>query len=268
VALAPDALAPTSHARGVLVLFLNGSGGSPAGTIADPQKNFHAAAVAQGDAVLALSYASKDEIGALCVGNDACFFPTRQTLIEGVPQPGVAPKYQGLALDEGIVPRTVLALQYLAARDPAHGWSSFLAAGDAGAAPDWSKIVVAGHSQGGGHAAAMGKLFLVQRVLQLSSTCDEVNGAAATWTGGSTGAWASAPSGFWGLSAATTFTGGKATGGDTICPAHAVDWKNLGMTPARSNDGAATCGAATGVAFHAASIRCADNYDAWVTMLQ
>lgn len=237
--------------------------------LSDPTRNFYAAAASLGYSVLAISYPSDASIGSLCKMHDACFFPTRQSIILGVAQSGAAPQFAGITLDEGIADRVVLALQTLRAAAPSDGWNSFLASDDTTLAPEkriaWSKVVVAGHSQGGGHAAAIGKLFPVSRVIQLSAPCDEVAGTPASWTAGS-GSWASDPTQFYGLAAPTVFTNGVPTGGDTTCPYHVANWQNLGMIASHQDDAAALCGE-TGDT-HNASSRCVDNYPTWQAMLR
>lgn len=59
-------------------------------------------------------------------------------------------------------------LAYLMSHDPDGGWGEFVSHGE----PVWSRIVVAGHSQGAGHAAYIGTLFRVQRVLMFSGPQD------------------------------------------------------------------------------------------------
>ena len=59
-------------------------------------------------------------------------------------------------------------LIYLVKRDPKGGWDQFIKDGQ----PVWSRIIVAGHSQGSGHAAYIGKLFNVDRVLMFSGPQD------------------------------------------------------------------------------------------------
>ena len=236
----------------------------------DPAQNFYAAAVSLGYAVLGVSYASNTSVGSLCKGTDPCFFATRKSIILGVPEVGAAAAVATIAKDESIVERVVLALAYLEARDPSHGWGTFLASHDSSLPPQerirWSKVTVAGHSQGGGHAAALGKLFPVARAIQLSSTCDNVNGTPASWTAASNGPWASAPSQFYGLAAPTTFANGALTVGDITCPYHAASWQNEGMIPSHQNDAAASCGQAGDT--HNVSAGCTQNYPAWQAMLQ
>ncbi|MEM7679053.1 MAG: hypothetical protein AAF449_24005, partial [Myxococcota bacterium] len=64
-----------------------------------------------------------------------------------------------------IVGRLVRLLEHL-------GWNDFLLNGE----PRWDRIVFAGHSQGGGHAALLGKLHTVERAMMFNST------ESAPWT--------------------------------------------------------------------------------------
>jgi hypothetical protein len=59
-------------------------------------------------------------------------------------------------------------LAYLIKQDPEAGWDEFVADGQ----PVWSRIVIAGHSQGSGHAAYIGKMYAVDRVLMFSGPQD------------------------------------------------------------------------------------------------
>jgi hypothetical protein len=72
-------------------------------------------------------------------------------------------------------------LTYLVKHDPNGGWNQFVKDGR----PVWSRIVVAGHSQGSGHAAYIGKLFKVDRVLMFSGPQDYMDNLhrPAPWQG-------------------------------------------------------------------------------------
>jgi hypothetical protein len=283
------ALTPASGANGKLVLFLNGTGAHPSDSIADPTKNFYNAATADGYQVLALSYHSLETVADQCSCVDSCYFPSRETLTRGVVQSGAAADLQadgGIRVDEGIAGRAALALRWLVTHDPTHGWSSYLTAADPGAAPetqiDWTKIVVAGHSQGGGHAAAVGKLFPVARVVQLSATCDTVappadcsratgtisEASPATWTARSNGTWQTPASAYWGLDAKTVFDGGTWVSGDGNCFLHAQIWQNEQEPATQIDDDGGVCGATTSVQNHNASIDCDENFPVWKAMLE
>jgi hypothetical protein len=257
----------TAAAPTTLLLFLIGSGGEPVDALRPgPAENVYGAAVTGGNAVLGLAYDNTQSINDDCGDTDACYFATRQSVILGTTEPGSA---LTVTADEGIVDRTARTLRYLAASDPSGGWGAFLTTLDPAApatqAIAWGNVIVSGHSQGGGHAAAIGKLFAVKRVVQLSSTCDAVHGVPASWTDGSTGTWVTAPHGFLGFAAPTTITAGGATG-DTTCTFHAAIWANLGMAAANRMDDAATCGV-TGDT-HGQSLTCVDNYPAWVQLYE
>ena len=177
-------------------------------------------------------------------------------------------------------------MRWLAANDAAHGWSSYLTTADPSSPPetqiDWTKIVVAGHSQGGGHAAAVGKLFPVARVVQLSASCDAVLPAGdcshttgtydeatpAQWTSRSAGTWATPATSYWGLDAKTVIDGGAWVSGDGNCFLHAQIWQDEQEPTTQIDDDGGVCGATTSVENHNASIDCDDNFPVWKKMLE
>jgi Secretion system C-terminal sorting domain len=68
-----------------------------------------------------------------------------------------------------IYTRTVKLINYLHATYPTQNWNQYLINATT---LDWSKIAIAGHSQGGGHACYFAKLNNVERVLMFSSPND------------------------------------------------------------------------------------------------
>ena len=75
--------------------------------------------------------------------------------------------------------RLIKLLQYLSNQYPLEGWEQYLT--DTGA-PDWSKILLGGHSQGGGHAAILGKYYDVAGVITFASMDYNFNrSSAAAW---------------------------------------------------------------------------------------
>ncbi len=66
-------------------------------------------------------------------------------------------------------PGFALLLEYLASDDPSAGWRNFLDP-ESGHGIAWSQITVAGHSQGGGHAAYLATEFAVDRALLFGAT--------------------------------------------------------------------------------------------------
>lgn len=254
------ALRPTGAARGQLLLFFNGSGGSPRGVIASPTTSFYSVARAQGLHVLGLSYRSDDAVGTLCAtatDRDACFLATRTTLLTGDYQTGAAPSLRAIARHEGVYVRALAALVALSRRDPSGGWDAFFdpaMIATPQASIRWSRVIAAGHSQGGGHAALLGRRHALARVIALASPCDRDGAAPAAWLLND-GTWATDPS--------TRFFGLGAPG-DLICPAYPAAWESLRMAPAARMTDAVVCGEGA----HGAPIACVENAGRWERLLQ
>jgi hypothetical protein len=96
--------------------------------------------------------------------DSACFDHYREAIVTGAP---VSEKIS-VSPANSILNRLEKLLLYLVKTDPEGGWDEFLEAGR----PAWSRIVIAGHSQGSGHAAYIGKTFPVDRVLIFSGPQD------------------------------------------------------------------------------------------------
>lgn len=86
---------------------------------------------------------------------------------------------------ESVVNRLTKLLHYLDAHHPGRGWAQYLSNGE----PNWSRIAVAGHSQGGGVAAYIAKKKLVYRVINLSGAWDRTEQGAKDWA-----LWITSPS--------------------------------------------------------------------------
>ena len=244
------ALAPTSGATGRLVLFLPPSLGTPAHAIATPASNLYTAGLAAGDHVLSIAYRNNQVIGVICNGNDACFLGTRMALVTGAPQPNAAATINAtIQATEGIYARAALALAYLAAVQPAAGWSQYLTPGvdpvvDPAGAVQWSRVLVVGHSQGGGHAALLAKLHGVARLVTLASPCDEVGGVPASWL--SSGSWQTLAWRRWGFAAPV----------DSTCSAYGAIWTALGYAAVHRFTDAAPC---ADTSAHTSPLQCAAN---------
>ncbi len=218
--------------------------------------------------MLVIAYRSNSVIALLCGADPACYALARRTVVLGAYVDGAPAALSDMRDDEGIVQRMDAALQLLAKARPGKGWEQYSASpGDVDVTKRiaWSKVIAAGHSQGGGHAAFLASLVPLRRVVQLASTCDAVGAAPVPWTSaGNT--WALSPAtGFVGFAAPTTFdAAGKPSGGDIFCPQHLKVWQNMGLDPSRMHDDAAVCGVAGNT--HLAAIDCVDNYAAWGTL--
>lgn len=157
-----------------LFVFLVGTHGSAEGSLAIDSAfagwGYHAIGLDYEDNVVAVTCAHSHD--------SACFDDYRRAIVTGA---AVSDK---ISVDpaNSILNRLQKLLVYLAKTDPSGGWAEFLNDGK----PDWSRIVVAGHSQGSGHAAFIGKLFKVDRVLMFSGPQDYLDdlNEPAPWESG------------------------------------------------------------------------------------
>ncbi len=158
VALAPD---PAIPAKGRLFVFLPGTGGQPAHVQLIEQTGS-----AQGYHAIGLMYPNTPSVGSLC---DASTDPNahwdvRREIITGQ---DLSPLL-AVNASECIEHRLSALLTYLNSAYPTEHWGQYLSGGQA----DWTKIVIAGHSQGGGHAGVIAKLHPVVRAVCFSSPAD------------------------------------------------------------------------------------------------
>lgn len=156
-----SAVAPQNR---LLVHFV-GSGGRP-----ENSKEWLKQAANQGYHVVSVAYLNDDSIGSLCAGSsDAnCYEKARLEIIDGVDRTPLV----FVRRADSIEFRLIKLLEYLQRLNPAQNWAQFL---DGNSSPVWSKTVLSGHSQGGGHAALMAKSRVVARVIQSASTADFSN---------------------------------------------------------------------------------------------
>jgi hypothetical protein len=145
--------------NGELFLFLPGTGGQPACC-----RYLLDTAAQTGFLALGLTYDNTEAVGKICGNSQACYTLVRRDDFDG----STPTAFSGVTPADSIQARLVDLLRYLAAQHPSEGWSRFLA----GSAPRWGKIVVAGHSQGGGDAAYIAKVRGVEGVVMLSSDVD------------------------------------------------------------------------------------------------
>ncbi|HEX2356294.1 MAG TPA: hypothetical protein VHI50_07515, partial [Micromonosporaceae bacterium] len=171
-----------------LVVFLHGYTGTASAFYAGdvtPGTSIMASAVNSGYYAIALTHRSTPNVRVECGADMSCHLPTRATLVTGTVQEGSAPAVADMAYDDGIEPRLVHLLVDLRDRtDAAGGWGAFLAPpacrGPRACTVVWSRVLLAGHSQGGGHAAVMARQHAVAGVIMLASPTDHHRGRAAT----------------------------------------------------------------------------------------
>lgn len=151
--------------RANLLVFLPGTGGEPPGPVP-----FLKMAADAGYRVVSLAYNDVPAVAVYCPRkpDPACSAEFRRMRIYG----------DGTSLDpaidntraESIVNRLAKLLQYLDRHERNRGWAGYLANG----APNWSRIALAGQSQGAGMAAFIAKQHAVARVILFSSPWDFV----------------------------------------------------------------------------------------------
>ena len=134
---------PGATAKGRLFVFLPGTGATPAlyrGILrVGADRGYHA---------IGLNYPNAEAVGVLCLNSvDAdCHGKVRNEVINGVDTSALV----AVSPTESLLNRLTKLLQWLHAQSPGEGWGAFVLPSGA---LDWSRITVAGHSQGGGHAA-------------------------------------------------------------------------------------------------------------------
>jgi hypothetical protein len=139
------------------------------GTFGEPKRAtlFGSLAANLGFHSIGLMYPNVPTVGSFCTNNTdlTCFENVRREIIEGL---DYSPEIS-IQQNEAIYNRIKKLLSYLSTNYPSENWSQYL---NESGEVNWEKVIVSGHSQGGGHAALMGKLFPLKRVLCFSSPKD------------------------------------------------------------------------------------------------
>lgn len=164
--------APTAVAADRLFVFLPGTEGTPS-----LYRYVLRVGAARGYHAIGLSYPNALAVGVLCSnsGDAECFWDVRREVITGSNLSARIDVNEANSIDT----RLAMALGYLARTFPEEGWGRFVEGG----VPVWSRIVVAGHSQGGGHAGVIAKLRPVQRAVYFAAPADwdTATDAPASW---------------------------------------------------------------------------------------
>jgi hypothetical protein len=151
---------PRVHSKGKLILMFVGTGGSAARL-----RGMDSIFATMGYHAISLEYENNVITTACSQSKDsACFNYFRKEIITGTP---VSSKVKVDSVDS-ILNRFRKLLRYLVKNDPEGGWGRFVKHGK----PRWNRIITAGHSQGAGHSAYLGKMFKVSRVLVFSGPQD------------------------------------------------------------------------------------------------
>ncbi|HUX34979.1 MAG TPA: hypothetical protein VMV51_13990 [Gemmatimonadaceae bacterium] len=169
-----DAKAKTNK----ILLFLAGTNGTPNHIPAD----FLKTALDQGYRVIALSYITAPGVSQVCVGRVLntdvdCAAEFRERRIYGDNDfSRIADEPQ-----DAIVPRLVHLLRWLASHDASGDWQQYLTPDQT--KPRWTRIAVAGQSQGGGMAEFLGQHEVLARVISFSGGWDYSNSREKTMAG-------------------------------------------------------------------------------------
>ena len=159
-----------STAATPLVLFLTGTGGKPRGGL-----DLLQVVAGQGYRAVSLAYDDMPAVSQVCPQDPdpGCSEAFRRMRVDGV-GPSAAVSNPPA---EAVTARLTALLHGLAdTRPAAEGWHGYLKDD----APDWSRIVVSGLSQGAGMAAYIAKHHAVARVVLFSSPWDWTGGRART----------------------------------------------------------------------------------------
>lgn len=151
---------PAVRSNHRLLLYFVGTGVHPEAALAIGQSFARL-----GYRVIALDY-ENSVLAASCVhsSDSSCFDTYRAAIVAGTP--GSDKIHVDSA--NSILNRFEKLLAYLVKEDAGGGWSEFFVDGK----PVWDHVVLAGHSQGSGHAGYIGKMYKVDKVLMFSGPQD------------------------------------------------------------------------------------------------
>ncbi len=159
--------------QNLLYLFLPASYAKPKNTQLITQ-----AAANNGYYSINLKYPNSWTVGSLCNSSEdpECFEKVRLEIIDGQDRTNKVNVNRSNSIEN----RLIKLLIYLNTNHPEQNWSQFLTASDE---IIWSKIIVSGFSQGGGHAGVIAKYHLVNRVAFFASPKDysDYFNAPAAW---------------------------------------------------------------------------------------
>jgi len=154
-------------ARPQLFVFLPGTGGTPSG-----YQDVLKTAANLGFPAVGLMYDDPDTMNSLCghATNANAYQEARLAVINGGTNSfndGGTITSISISTANSITNRLVKLLLYLATNNPSLNWTQYLSAS---AGLNWPQIIIAGHSQGAGHAGLIGKTQPVARSLMFADT--------------------------------------------------------------------------------------------------
>lgn len=152
---------PTCPSRNTLLVYLPGTFANPLGA-----QLFPSLAANHGFHAVSLVYPNDQSAASLCASSTDtnCFLNMRKETLEGVDYTSVVT----VDSTNSIYNRLEKLLIYLNSQFPSQNWSQFMAGGTL----QWSSMIIAGHSQGGGHAAVASLDHAFERVIMFASPDD------------------------------------------------------------------------------------------------
>ncbi len=163
-------LTPHGKSNGLLLITLGGTNSTP-----DELLAFQQTGAAQGYHVIGIDYPNR-VITTICRNQTdrECFNKFRDEVVSGAP---VSPLTEVNAAN-CILNRVQKLLQHLTHEAWPGRWSQFL---DELGNLNWRRTVLAGHSQGSGHAAYLAQIFGVQGVILIAGPQDVSAAGPASW---------------------------------------------------------------------------------------
>jgi hypothetical protein len=132
-------------------------------------------AVAMGYHAISLTYPNTTAGNPLCgpTGDTTCHRRLRREVVDGVDRhPSIA-----ITPTNSIINRLTKLLIYMHKVQPAQGWGQYIVNGQI----NWSKVIIAGHSQGGALAGVIGRFYPVKRIIMFSMVDFLNNGKIPDW---------------------------------------------------------------------------------------
>lgn len=164
--------AARTTASGPLLLLLSATGKSPS-----DYSRFLRLATDSGYHVLGLDYWNVGRsVASTCGTDSACYGQLQRNRFDGS-RPS---RFSHVAPRDSVLGRLKPALTYLRREDPHGGWGQYLGSGGV----RWDRVVLAGHSQGGGESAFIAHIRSVRGALLFGSPIVTDGRAAATWLSG------------------------------------------------------------------------------------
>lgn len=151
-----------------LFLFLHGQGGTGSGASfllkTAAEEGFHA---------LGVTYPNDWSPFNVCSGDPACPEMLRQEILDGTDRTPLI----SVTRPDSVENRVIKLLAFLHAKYPGEGWNQFVSAG----VIRWDKVVVWGHSQGGGNAGVAARVHALGGVCLSAPAADGGPGNPAPW---------------------------------------------------------------------------------------